>query len=106
MRAINYTYHIDLDEHGYFNAHVENTRGRTIIAYELPVIYETCEECGESFGIGNECNHDAPIIEHTEWDIFDPAMGIVKHKYDIRGLERHYKESGIMPQSARLVLVK
>lgn len=98
-----YTYHIDLDERGSFMAHVENSRGRTIVAYDLPIYY--CAGCDNEISICT-CECDSFVANSQDWDIFDVDAGIVKHTRDIDGLERHYKQMGIMPQSAELVLVK
>lgn len=102
MRAINYTYHIDLDERGRFMSHVENTRGRVVIAYDLPQ-YD-CDTCGLN-QYACQCGDKTESLSEN-WDIFEEWCGIVKHTRDVDGLERHYKECGIMPQSASLVLVK
>lgn len=101
MRDIKYTYHIDLDERGRFMSHVENTRGRVIVAYDLP--QWMCLECGNH---ADNCTCENEDNLYQEFDIFSGMMEIVSGIYDVDGLELHYKECGIMPQSARLVLIK
>ena len=97
-----YTYHIDLNERGYFMAHVENSRGRTIVSYDLPEIDGECLDCGET---EEHCNCESPSIHYTEdWDIFSDWVGYVKNFEDVEGLERYYKEMGMMPKNARLVM--
>ncbi len=99
-----YTFHIDLDERGYFMAHVENSRGNTIVSYDLPTYSELCVECGNS---ENNCTCEEFVQDNEpEWDILDDSWGIMKHNRDVEGLEKHYKECGMMPKNATLVLAE
>lgn len=96
-----YTYHIDLDERGLFMAHVDNPQGKTIIRYDLP--QWECMTCGNGAD-SCTCENMQENLQ-PDWDIFDwDTMGIVKNFEDVEGLERHYKECGIMPENARLVM--
>lgn len=101
-KTTKYTYHIDLDERGYFRAHIENSRGRVVVSYDLPTYSPYCVECGE---IEQNCKCENFAQDDTpDWDIFSDYMGYVKHNRDIDGLERYYKQMGIMPQGAKLVM--
>jgi hypothetical protein len=101
-KTTKYTYHIDLDERGLFMAHVENSRGRVVVSYDLPAYSPYCVECGN---VEKDCTCENFVQDDTQdWDIFSDWVGVVKHNRDIDGLERHYKDCGIMPQGARLVM--
>ncbi len=112
MKQLTYTYHIDLDERGYFRAHVENSRGRTIVSYDLPVIYSQCAGCDDTFDVSNAKLHECTVVPDAEiydvenWDILSPDWGIMKHNQDVRGLGKHLRECKVIPQNAELVLVK
>lgn len=95
-----YTYHIDLNERGYFRAHVENSRKRSVIAWDLPEYF--CDNCGV---IEKDCTCDEFAPSEPDWDIFSDWVGYVKHFEDVDGLERYLKEIGVMPHGAELRLV-
>lgn len=97
-----YTYHVDLDERGQFNAHVENSNGDSVIGWNLPEY--VCAVCGSKY-MGCDCEIDEDQDDAIEnWDILSPDWGIMKHNRDVAGLCAHLVESGILPKDARLEL--
>lgn len=95
-----FTYHVDLDERGYFMAHVGNSNGDTVISWDLPEW--NCDICGE---IEKTCKCEYPFPHYVEnWDILSPNWGIMEHNRDVKGLCSHLVESGILPKGSELIL--
>lgn len=96
---LKYTYHIDLDERGYFDAHVENTRGRVVFEMHYPELSSYCEECGAYDGL---CDCLAAQIMEENWGLLDHHIGYMKHKHDVRGIESYLREMKLMPPNMPL----
>lgn len=91
----NYTYHIDLNERGYFMAHVENSRGKTVFSVDYPQY--SCSTCGLS---ANDCKcQESDLTQDST--LFDD--GFMQHSRDIDGLRAYLVDLGIMQEGYRLI---
>lgn len=79
------SYVIDLDERGYFNAHVENSNGK--------LIYDLSNE--------NE-SEDGCVIYGELWLV---EAGYMNHCKDVSGLHAYLKEMGIVRPNSTMRLL-
>ena len=78
-----FTYQIDLDERGVFKAHVDDPDGKTV------------------YSISNE-DEDPETGETSDGETPEVRDGFMKHGRDVKGLEQHLKELGVIPKDANL----
>jgi hypothetical protein len=89
-KVLEYEYHIDLNERGYYNAHVEEAESGKII----------CE-------INNEQTYEDEngdlITEYGEITLVQD--GYMKHGEDMTGLENYLIEMEVIPKYSRIKFV-
>lgn len=79
------TYVIDLDERGYFDAHVQNSNGKVL------------------YTLSNEQEHENGCVTYGElWLVED---GYMKHAKDVAGLHDYLKEIGIASHTSTMRLL-
>jgi hypothetical protein len=83
----NYEYRIDLDERGYYYAHVEDSTGKIVFSLNNEV-EEIDGETGESY----QTYGGLQLVED----------GFMKHNEDMAGLENYLVEMKVIPQFSNI----